>query len=85
MITTNFGTLIKGSAALQTSVAEQEIIPSGYRFSNFNLLNTQACTISINQGDYIYIRASQGINIDICNSCRIKEDNISFNWIGQAL
>ena len=84
MITNYRGTIIKGSSELQTSVAEEDIL-NGTKFVNFELINDQTCTISINNGEYIYIRANQGISIPVCNSCKIKENNITFNWIGTVL
>jgi hypothetical protein len=82
MITNYKGTSILGSSALQTSVANQEIIPANKSLVNFELVNDQICTISINGGTAIYIRANQGILIDVIKSCKIVEAGITFNWIG---
>jgi hypothetical protein len=76
------GTNIQGSADLQTSVAEEEIIPTGIKYVNFEMLNDSACHVSINGSEYIYIRANQGIAIDFISSLKIEENSISFNWIG---
>lgn len=76
------GTAILGSPSLQTSVANQEIIPANTKLVNFNLSNDQACTISINGGTAVYFRANQGISVDVINSCKIIENGITFNWIG---
>ena len=81
-----------GSSALETSVANAEIIPSapaiwtqGYKIYKFAFYNTEACSIKINNGDAIYLRAGQGISIDqndkmIENFC-ICENNIHYNYI----
>ncbi len=84
----------KGSTALQTSVAGAEIIPVappewtvGYHFKHFELDNDQDCTISINGGDPIFLKAGQGykkpehIREDI-SSFKIIEVDITYNWIG---
>lgn len=85
MIVNYYGTSVKGSSALQTSIAEQEILPVGLRFANFELMNDQICSITINGGDYIYLRANQGISIPVCYSCKILQNNITLNWIGVVL
>jgi len=82
MISNYYGTVIKGSTSLLTSVANAEIIPDGFSFVDFELFNDQICHISINGGDYIYIRASQGIKIDSSSSIKIQEAGITFTWIG---
>lgn len=85
IITNYYGTVVKGSSELETSIAEQEILPNGLRFANFEITNDQICTISINGGDYIYLRANQGLSIPVCNSCKIKENDITYNWTGIVL
>lgn len=81
MINNYYGTVIKGSPSLQTSVANQEIVPTGVTLYNFNLMNDQICNISINGSDYIYVRANQGIIIDKITSCKIQQNGVTFNWI----
>jgi hypothetical protein len=71
-----------GSANLQTSVAGQEILPEGMRLFDFKLTNDQICHVSINGGDYIYLRANQGISTTLTYSVKIQEAGITFNWIG---
>ena len=85
MITNYYGSVLKGSANLQTSVAEQEIIATDDRFTDFSLLNNQDCHISINGGDYIFVRANQGLELYVVNSIKIQEAAITFNWIGTKL
>lgn len=82
MITNYKGQNWYGSDDLETSVAETEIIPTGIRLVNFKMLNDTDCHVSINGSDYIFIRANQGIVIDIISSLKIEEDGIAFNWIG---
>lgn len=76
------GTVIIGSSAILTSVADQEILPVGVDAYDFELMNDQICTISINGGDLISLRASQGISLKVVNSAKIHENGITFNWIG---
>lgn len=80
MILNQNGTVVRGSSDIQTSSAETEILDRKY--IGFELYNDQACHISINGGDYIYVRISQGISVDIAWSIKIKEADITFNWIG---
>lgn len=74
------GTVVCGSADLQTSVANEEILDA--RYINLELYNDSDCHVKINGGEYIFIRALQGISVDIANSLKIEEDNKTFNWIG---
>ena len=74
------GTVACGSADLQTSTADAEILDS--RYVNFQLYNDGDCHIKINNGAYIFIRALQGISMDYANSVKIEESGKTFNWIG---
>lgn len=74
------GTVVCGSAELQTSVAGAEVLDSKY--VNFELYNDADCHIKVNGGAYIFVRALQGISIDIANSVKFQEDGKTFNWIG---
>lgn len=80
------GSGMKGSSELQTSVAEQEILPSGTNFLSINFLNDAACTVSLNGGDYVYFKANQGFKTSmedfIIHSMKIKENGITFVWSG---
>lgn len=80
-----------GSSNLQTSVANEEIIPSPpqgqYRYNcyTFSFMNDQACSVVINNSSSIYLRANQGFNMDENDapiiSFKIVENGITFNWI----
>lgn len=74
------GTVVCGSADLQTSTAGAEILDAKY--INFELYNDADCHIKINGGAYIFIRALQGISVEVANSVKIQENNKTFNWIG---
>jgi len=77
------GTRMVGSNSILTSVADAEILPNtAQRLTDFELMNDQACTISINGGAFIHLRALQGIAFDFVQSARIHENGITFNWIG---
>lgn len=82
-----------GSPSIQVSAANQEIIPSPpshwttkYNFYKFSFYNEQSCTVRINGGNPIFLRANQGFNIDLHDapiwSFVIVEPNIHYNWIG---
>lgn len=75
-----FGSVVLGSDEILTSVANAEILNRPVR--NFELVNDQPCTISINGSDPIHLRALQGVAFDIAYSVKIQENGITFNWIG---
>jgi len=85
MLINYYGTQIHGSSELQTSISNEEIIPSGSRYTDFSLYNDQDCHISINGGNYIFLRASQGLELYVVSSLKIQEDNINFNWLATLL
>lgn len=82
-----------GSADLETSVANAEILPSppvgwtiGYNINKFSFYNTETCHITINSASTsIYLRAGQGFSMDITDypitSFKVVENNIHYNWI----
>lgn len=75
----------KGSSSLQTSVAEQEIIPSGYTFYKFNFVPDEDCTVIVN-GEEIYWRAgcvwgTEPVDAPI-TSFKVKEAGKHFLWAG---
>jgi len=84
---------IIGSTQKQTSVANAEIIPSPpqtwvnvtYSFKEFELLNDQDCTLIVDGGNEIFLRANQGFKYfsehKPIKSVKIKEAGITFNWI----
>jgi len=76
------GTVVFGSTSLQTSVAEQEICSPQTSYIDFCILNDQDCHMSFNGGDYIFVRASQGVQLNVVNSCKIQESGITYNFIG---
>lgn len=87
------GGKVIGSSAVETSVAGVEILPDatitegwsrGYKLREFSLNNIQACTVSINDGDAIYLTAGQGINLNsiTVTSVKIMENSITYNWMG---
>lgn len=73
-----------GSAILSTSVANAEIVPNDLRLVNMTLQTDQNCVLLINGStDGIYLRASQLLVLDICNSLKITTDGIQYNWIAR--
>lgn len=83
-----------GSDKLETtSTPNTEVIPeppsnwtNGYSLYKFAFLNNQDCTIKINGGDPIFLRANQGFNMDRIDqpikSFVVVEEGITYNWIG---
>lgn len=83
-----------GSESLQTSVANEEIVPltppdwtsKRYTLYKFSFINGSDCTIQINNEKPIFLKANQGISTDAgdksIKSFRILESGISFNWVG---
>jgi hypothetical protein len=80
------GSKLTGSSGIQTSVAGQEIIPSGKQLIKFALLNQGDCNISINGGDNVFFLAYQGVNLEpedfIIYSVKIQQSGVEFNWVG---
>lgn len=88
-----YGSGYLGSPDLQTSTANQEIIPTppvgwttGYNIYKFSFVNDQACHVKVNGNSQIFLRAGQGFNMDqndrLINSFVIVESGITLNWIG---
>lgn len=79
------GSGMVGSAAILASVAGQEIVPAGRKFKSFELMNDQACTISVNGDAAFHLRAAQGLSVKAedfpINSVKITEPAITFNWV----
>jgi hypothetical protein len=79
-----------GSNSLQTSTANQEIIPSipiQYNLYKFQFQNDEDCSIFINKSAApLFLRAGQGFEMDKNDapiySFKIVEADITFNWIG---
>lgn len=82
-----------GSNKLETSVANQEIIPSppeswsyGYKIRELSFMNLTSCTVVINGEVELFLLADQGFAITRNNlpitSFKIKEANVEYNWIG---
>lgn len=75
-----------GSPSIETSTANQEIIPQNYSFHKFSFINYQTCTVKINDSLPIYLAEGQGFGCDV-NDTRIKsfviiESGIQYNWVG---
>jgi hypothetical protein len=83
-----------GTDSLKTSTANQECIPSvpvnwtgRYNLYKFSFDNAdQSCSVKINGGSPIYLKAGQGFEIQKEDapiwSFVIVEAGISYNWIG---
>jgi len=87
------GSLYLGSPNIQTSVANEEIVPvkpanwtMGYSFYKFDFLNKSSCHIIVNNGDPIYLEANNGFStteVDaIISSFKVVESGILFQWVG---
>lgn len=84
---------IIGSANLQISVANAEIVPNSpetwinvvYSFKEFDFLNDQDCHIIVDGADAIFLRANQGFKysseINRIKSFKIVEAGIGYNWL----
>lgn len=83
-----------GSPQLEiTDSPNYEVIPdsppswtNGYSFYKFAFLNDSDCTVKINGGAPIFLRANQGFSSDYydqpISSFVIVEEGIQFNWVG---
>lgn len=81
-----------GSPKLETSTANQEIVPSkpqnwtqGYKLYKFSFSNKQATKVIINKETTIYLEAGQGFEMESGDaqifSFVIVSSGIPFNWI----
>ena len=82
-MTNQYSKIVTGSPGLETSAAEAEII-SRKGITDFTLFVDEPCRVSVNYGDWVYIRGKFAVNVDggLIQSCRIKEANIPFSWVG---
>ena len=82
-----------GTSSIQTSKTNQELIPNapenwtiGYKLVKFSFSNEQDCTVIINKGVTLFLKAGQGFEVGHddapITSFVIKEASITFNWIG---
>jgi SPX domain protein involved in polyphosphate accumulation len=79
-----------GSSDIQTSTANQEIIPSTplqYNLYKFQFANNTDCHVRINNDeDILFIRANQWFEMDNNDapifSFKIVDAGIQFNWVG---
>lgn len=80
------GSNFTGSSEVQTSVANEEIIPKDKRIYKFSIAVTENCTASINGSDPIFIAGGSGFSTNqvdaIISSFKILEDGKEFYWIG---
>lgn len=82
-----------GSEQVETSVANQEILPNPpsnwtvpYALTQFSFQNDQECTLIINGKDKVFLREGQGFTTGFqkakIQSVKILEDGIAYNWVG---
>ena len=78
-----------GSSSIQTSTLGQELVnlqSPNSAFGKFSFMNDQPCSVSINNSDFLFLRALQGFDCEkrdySINSFIIKESGITYNWIG---
>lgn len=88
------GTNYLGSESLQTSIANEEIIPLApdewtserYKFIRFSFHNEQDCTVQVNNNTKIFLTAGKGFatdeNIPPITSFKIVESGIQFYYAG---
>lgn len=86
----------RGSEELLTSVAGENIIPEGeenwtyspIRFKDFAFMNTTDCTVKVNEGKPIFLKANQGFQYmgndkNYIDSFIIVESGIEYQFIGR--
>ncbi|GED16740.1 hypothetical protein [Aneurinibacillus migulanus] len=79
-------TVIKyhGSQAVETSVANQELVPAGYQFTKMSLEVDQDCHVRVN-GQSLFIRAGRVFNTEptdpAITSFVVVDEGITFTWI----
>lgn len=84
-----------GSDGVKTSKAEENIIPAtpedwtyrNYSFYEFQIMNYEDCHISVNDGEYFFLKANRGIYTTVNDpkvvSVKFKEGSITYEWIGK--
>jgi len=85
-----------GSGAMQNSGAgNHEVVPAApadwsnnrYHLKSLSFLNSQACTIRVNDSDEIYLEANQGLAVEadkfnMINSFIVVDAGVDYQWIG---
>ncbi|QJI52476.1 hypothetical protein [Psychrobacillus phage Perkons] len=83
-----------GSPAVLTSTANQEVIPLApthwsddrYTLYKFSFINYTDCTVKINNGEPIFLKAEQGFECDRYDaeitSFIIVNTGIKYSWLG---
>lgn len=75
-----------GSPDIETSVADQEIIPIGKTLYKFSMKILQDAHISINNGTPIYMAANStfetGVEDQWVYSLKFTENGIKYHWVG---
>lgn len=91
---TNAKPFIIGTKQVESSVAGENVIydtPESwtydkYHFYKFQILVYEDCHISINNGDYFFMKKNRGFSTDErddrISDVRILEDGITYEWIG---
>lgn len=80
------------SRDLEVSTANQELIQrhkpeetTVFGAKKISFLNNEECHIAINESEWLYLRAGQGMELDLTDETveefRIKESGITFNYI----
>lgn len=83
--------IIANSEVLTTTQVEEEIIPNQpngepYPFYSFDFINEEECMVSVNESEFFRLGANQGLRFGIHDpiiySFIIKEEGITYNFIG---
>ncbi|PAV30184.1 hypothetical protein CIL05_06870 [Virgibacillus profundi] len=81
-----FGSQFHGSDSIQTSVANEEIIPNKVNIYKFSVSNSTDCTVSINGSNPIFLKGGMGFSTEqndaMISSFKFLEDGIEYFWVG---
>jgi hypothetical protein len=83
-----------GSQDVQTSVSGVECLPQKpidwtlpYYFKKISFVNLADCHISINGGNYIYLKGNDGVSTELGDSpiysIKIQENGIQYYYLGE--
>lgn len=81
-----FGSEFYGSSEMQSSKANEEIVPDKVSFYKFSFMNSDDCQISINDSEPIFLPARTGFSSEqndaMIGSFKILDDDIEYFWLG---
>lgn len=80
------GSTIKGSSAIQISIADEDVLLDQGSFYKFSMMNEEDAIVSINGSEPIFLKGGMGFSTSRIDaeiySFIFLEEGISYFWIG---